>query len=238
MFPLTVKQVEKATPSDNGYEIYGINISTVKIMGFIEHSEEHATNKTYVINDGTGAIQCILYTTENVPTFSNYTYVKVFGNIRSLEGTTKLYVFHMSEVTVLDEMTYHILDCIHNFCKLTKQDKNATVCMLSYIIIIIIIIYFIIILIFIIIVRGLTTPQGNFGKQSIKNESTSSGTKDAVLQAIANAGTSEEGVSIELICRALQNKYSRDEIRKHCADLCDEGSIYSTIDEDHFLASG
>jgi hypothetical protein len=44
--------------------------------------------------------------------------------------------------------------------------------------------------------------------------------------------------SIDLIFKTLQGKYSRDEIRRHCTDLCDEGSIYSTIDEDHFLASG
>lgn len=88
------------------------------------------------------------------------------------------------------------------------------------------------------IVRGLSTPQGNLGRQSITNTSVSSGAKDAVLQAISNFGNSEEGVSIELIFKNLQAKYSRDEIRRQCTDLCDEGSIYSTIDEDHFLASG
>lgn len=133
IFPLTVKQIEKATIADSGYEIYGVPVNTVKIMGFIEHSEEHATNKTYVINDGTGSIQCILYNGENVLAYPNYSYVKVFGTIRALEGATKIMLYHMIEVTNLDEMTYHLLDCIHNFCKLTKTEKNATVCKFIFI---------------------------------------------------------------------------------------------------------
>jgi replication factor A2 len=125
---LAVKQIEKATTTDSGFEIYGVPVSTVKMMGFIEHSEEHATNKIYSINDGTGSIQCVFYTGENSVTYPNYSYVKVFGTIRVIEGVTKIMLYHMVEVQNMDEVTYHILDCIHHFCKLTKTEKNSTVC--------------------------------------------------------------------------------------------------------------
>ena len=97
-------------------------------MGFIEQLEEHSTNRTYVINDGTGSIQCVLYNNDNMISYPIFSYVKVYGTIRSLEGSTKLMLFHIDEVKNMDEMTYHLLDCIHNFCKMTKQDKSATVC--------------------------------------------------------------------------------------------------------------
>ena len=111
--------------TDSGFEVYNIPVSTVKIMGFIEAFEEHSTNRNYVINDGTGSIQCILYNNDSPINYAQHTYVKVFGTIRNLEGVNKLMTFHMMELKNLDEMTYHLLDCIHNFCKLTKPEKSA-----------------------------------------------------------------------------------------------------------------
>ena len=121
-----MKQISQATTSDgNGFEIYNTPVGNVKIMGFIENFEEHSTNKNYVINDGTGSIQCILYNSDTAVNYQKFAYVKAFGSIRAIDGENKLMTFHMMELKNLDEMTYHLLDCIHTYCKLTKPEKST-----------------------------------------------------------------------------------------------------------------
>ena len=48
-------------PSGDLFVIDNNAVHNVKIMGIIEMTEEHATNVTYRINDGTGVIECKLW---------------------------------------------------------------------------------------------------------------------------------------------------------------------------------
>ena len=130
--------------ADGSFEVYNTPVHTVKIMGFIESFEEHSTNRNYVINDGTGSIQCILYNSDSAIVYPQNAYVKVFGSIRVFEGVNKLMTFHMMELKNLDEMTYHLLDCMHNYCKLTKPEKSTCKLFIIFYIIILTIVFIII----------------------------------------------------------------------------------------------
>jgi len=47
-------------------------------------------------------------------------------------------------------------------------------------------------------------------------------------------GQSETGIASELVMQKLSAKCTKDEVMSAINELCMEGALYSTIDEDHF----
>ena len=47
-----------AKKEDDSYKVDGFEVFTVKIIGVVDSLQEHSTNVTFKINDGTGSFEC------------------------------------------------------------------------------------------------------------------------------------------------------------------------------------
>ena len=45
---------------------------------------------------------------------------------------------------------------------------------------------------------------------------------------------SYEGLSFDQVVQRLGNKYSREDLKRHIEELCDQGLLYSTNDDHHW----
>merc|ERR1712157_207253 len=86
---------------------------------------------------------------------------------------------------------------------------------------------------------------GGFGNQNNQQQQQMnsgfqgvSGLKGQVLQIIAHPqyGNSETGCNVETVFSSLSNQ-DVNAIREAIDDLCNDGHIYSTIDDDHYKCS-
>ena len=55
---MSLKALNEATFDDEIYRIDGIELHVVRIMGNVDSVDEHSTNMSYKVNDGTGVIEC------------------------------------------------------------------------------------------------------------------------------------------------------------------------------------
>jgi replication factor A2 len=58
LIPLTIKQLLTASHDDDVFKVDGADLFTVKLIGTIDGLEEHSTNFTFKLSDGTGVIEC------------------------------------------------------------------------------------------------------------------------------------------------------------------------------------
>ena len=60
IIPLTIKQVKQSIKNqlEDAYTVDGVTLHLIKLVATIETKEEHSTNFTYEISDGTGKIEC------------------------------------------------------------------------------------------------------------------------------------------------------------------------------------
>lgn len=124
--PVTIKQIKGSTNDGDSIKLDGVDLFLVKIMGFIENVEEHSTNLTYQLNDGTGVIECKDWISKDAGSNSapsshrENTFVSVTGNLREYEGRTHIQVYNISTVVNFNEMTHHLLDVILVHCQNTR----------------------------------------------------------------------------------------------------------------------
>lgn len=71
MTPLSVKQLLAANQIDDMYQVDGCEISIVKLVGIVEGVQEHSTNVTFRINDGSGIIECKHWIEKESSAYSN-----------------------------------------------------------------------------------------------------------------------------------------------------------------------
>jgi replication factor A2 len=116
LIPFTAKQLIGASqdPSGDLLKIDGTDVHTVKIMGIVEMVEEHATNITYRVNDGTGVIECKLWVEKDGgaskhQTCGQFSYVQVVGSLKTYEGVNHILVYKCTPVEDFNEMTHHFL---------------------------------------------------------------------------------------------------------------------------------
>jgi len=57
--PVSIKQLISAESDDGeAFRVDGAQLFQVKIIGFVESTATHSTNQVYIINDGSGAMEC------------------------------------------------------------------------------------------------------------------------------------------------------------------------------------
>lgn len=100
-------------------------VHTVKIMGIVEQVEQHATNITYRINDGSGAIECKLWVEKDGDASKHevcnqFSYIQVVGSLKSYEGRNHILVYKATPVEDFNEMTHHFLEVILTHLQHTK----------------------------------------------------------------------------------------------------------------------
>ncbi|KAM0055524.1 putative replication factor A protein [Helianthus debilis subsp. tardiflorus] len=101
LIPLTVKKINKALLSNDDKEnflIDGVDVNNVKLVGMVLNKAERVTDVSFVLDDGTGGIDCNRWVHEAVDTkemeaILEGMYVQVNGQLKVFQGRKQLAVF-------------------------------------------------------------------------------------------------------------------------------------------------
>ncbi|XP_042000962.1 replication protein A 32 kDa subunit A-like [Salvia splendens] len=227
MYPVTVKQIVEATPSDGDKSdilIDGISVYNVKLVGMVFDKTAKVTDVSFVIDDGTGRIGCKRWVndaqdTQEVEELTDGIYVRVHGHLSSYKGKKEIVLYAIRPVKGYNEIAYHFVECAHAHCTNTKLQKNGSVTLAS---------------------STATTP--NNGQQAITSSQVSQdhsmdglGSIDKMVLDYLQLPTSnakEQGIHRNEIAQKL--KISQEKIAETMESLESEGLVYSTIDEFHY----
>uniref|UniRef100_A0A3N7GAQ2 OB domain-containing protein n=1 Tax=Populus trichocarpa TaxID=3694 RepID=A0A3N7GAQ2_POPTR len=119
LFPLTVKQISNlASNNESNFIIDGAEVNNVTIVGRVSHKEDKASEYTFLVDDGTGQIECTKWVQESLDTEQMGEilvgmYVRVHGHLRGLQGRRFLNVFSIRPVTDFNEIPGHFIECIY-----------------------------------------------------------------------------------------------------------------------------
>ncbi|KAI3772074.1 hypothetical protein L6452_03248 [Arctium lappa] len=234
LVPLTVKQISKALLSNDdkvNFLIDGVDVNNVKLVGMIFNKAERVTDVSFVLDDGTGRIDCNRWVNDPVDTkemeaMVDGTYVRVHGQLKGFQGKKQLIVFGIKPVTDFDEITHHFVECIyvHSYnTKLTKLQASSSnqahipisaVNTPSY----------------------QTAPSNQFTGQYVADGL--KGIDKMVLDYLQLPGSlaRESGVHQEELVKQLG--IPLEKIMLALNGLVDEGLVYSSIDDCHFKSTG
>ncbi|KAG5225776.1 replication family protein [Salix suchowensis] len=106
LFPLTVKQINNLASNDeSNFIIDGAEVNNVTIVGRVSHKEDKASEHTFLVDDGTGQIECTKWVQESLDTEQMGEilvgmYVRVHGHLRG-------------PVADFNEIPSHFIECIY-----------------------------------------------------------------------------------------------------------------------------
>lgn len=131
LLPLTVKQISAAFQASDdkaNFLIDGVDVNNVKLVGLLCEKTERVTDVSFLLDDGTGRIDCHRWVNEAVDTkemelLSNGMYVKVHGHLKGFQGKKQLMVYSVRPVTDYNEIANHFADCIYVHCQNTRLQK-------------------------------------------------------------------------------------------------------------------
>ncbi|XP_057496002.1 replication protein A 32 kDa subunit B-like isoform X2 [Actinidia eriantha] len=234
LVPLTVKQISQAFQSSDdksNFLIDGIDVNNATLVGMVFNKAERITDVSFVLDDGTGRIDCIRWVNEAVDTkemeeISDGMYVRVHGHLKGFQGKKQLVVFSIRPLTDYNEIAYHFVECMYVHVDNTKLQAqggvttpnmpNSTVSTPS---------------------KGYqAAPQnlytGHYGMDGLK------GIDQMVIDYLQQPSclTWEKGVNLNEIAQQLSMPVEK--ITLSIKSLEDEGLVYSTIDEYHFKSTG
>ncbi|XP_061361724.1 replication protein A 32 kDa subunit B [Gastrolobium bilobum] len=121
LLPLTVKQINDAFHSSDDKTnliIDGVDVNNVTLVGRICNKAGRITDVTFVLDDGTGRIECSKWLQEAVDTnevegLLDGMYVRLHGHLKGFQGKRTLNVFSFRPVTDFNEIASHFIDCIY-----------------------------------------------------------------------------------------------------------------------------
>ncbi|PON73018.1 Replication factor A protein [Parasponia andersonii] len=237
LIPVTVKQISEAYHSGDeksNFVINGVEAANVTLVGLVSDKKERNTDVSIFLDDGTGRINCRRWVNENFDAkemegIEDGMYVRVNGHLKIFQGTRQLVAFSVRPVTNFDEISFHFIECIHNYLQGSKSQQGNAV----------------------------TRPQSSDSAFSTPVRSGSNGYQTApsnqlsgqisfdgqkgcdqlvldYLQLPSSIGK-EKGIHRDELSQQL--KIPAEKIMESIRSLEDEGLIYSTIDEFHFKSA-
>ncbi|XP_038695358.1 replication protein A 32 kDa subunit A isoform X2 [Tripterygium wilfordii] len=235
--PVTVKQINEASPASNeksSFVINGVDVTNVTLVGMVFDKAEKVTDVDFILDDGTGRIKCRRWVNEffdkkEMGAIQDGMYVRLNGHLKSHQGATELALFSARLVTNFDEIAFHFIDCIHFHLQNSKLQLGGGASQSQK------------------VDPSLNTPvhNGSNGYQTSPSNQFSmqfsvDGLKDRdqlVLEYLQQSSSSgqEKGTHRDEISRHL--KLPTEKIMESIRSLEDEGLIYSTVDEFHFKAA-
>lgn len=123
---VTIKQLIDAPADGDGIRVDGTEVSMVRLLGLVEHVEDHSTNKLYRIRDGTGVYDCKMWIEKDPSShlaeseIRPNTFVRVVGQIKEFAGTRHILLYNITPVVDWNELTHHMLEVILTHCQATK----------------------------------------------------------------------------------------------------------------------
>ncbi|XP_050215530.1 replication protein A 32 kDa subunit B isoform X2 [Mercurialis annua] len=230
LLPLTVKTIlELQSNDESNFVIDGVEVSTVTIVGRVSLKEDKASEYTFLVDDGTGQIECIRWVQERIDTeevegITVGKYVRIHGHLRGLQGRRFLNAFSIRPITDFNEITSHFIECIYVHFYNTRirgaapQAQLPSSTMGTSL-------------------KGYQTAPQDHSSTFFSIEGVNSPTGQMIMRFLLQPmyAANEDGVNRNLIARQLN--IPMDKLMEELQALIDNGSVYSTIDEDHFKST-
>ena len=229
--PTTIKMLHDAesTADDaNAFQIDGKQIAQMTIVGSIVSKTEKSTNVSLVIDDSTGQIEVVFWTTgdENEAvaakraTWVEGGYVKVMGSLRTFAGRRNVAATHIRTVEDFNQVTFHTLAVFETHAHNTMPriddagQKAAAPSGMSI----------------------SSTGGGGGGAMGAAYTGPPQFTdvQRAVFMALKSCSDSGTGLSVGDISSALKTVHQSVQVKQAIDFMANEGHIYPTIDDTHF----
>jgi len=213
-----------AANNEDTFSVDGHELNQISLVGVIQKPQSQPTNFNFQLDDGTGWIDVRIWDSEENTPFQaekqekwrEGTYVRVIGHLRSFSNRKSVIAFRVIPVENFNEITYHHLEAIHVHL-LHKHGQPQT------------------------------QPGGtNFFQGSKPHNATNYSARGgswtdvqrAVHACFCENGNSEHGLTVDFVVSRLVPRYQEGDIRDAVTSLGSEGHLYSTIDDEHFKATG
>jgi len=248
--PITARIIESAIKNMESGEllIHGEEPSMVLLVGQVESLVKQAASLEFTLNDSTGRVKARHFfpNQEARPEFDKLvsgSYVSVVANVRTAP-TVHLGVQFMTVVQSADEISYHMIEAAHASVKLQQTPKDPSTPAAK---------------------RPVASPMtaGSQGPSfspdvamspakevketatvapvpmsfaSAKVKLAGDELKNAIIEFLRKEGpaSGEIGVGLAQVGAGLEATPLAD-IKGCLANLLDEGDVYTTLDDDHFL---
>lgn len=222
--PVMIKEVLEAP--EEGFTIEGMEVGEVVVLGQIREVEKTATKTTYKIEDSTGSLDVIQWTSDGPVEAEHFegSYIKAVGSMRTQGEKKHLMAFQVLDCPSQEERDFHLLQVVHSHLKLkqlhakmTGQEEMDQ--------------------------SGLSNSMMGGGIGSSFGGTMSMGTSSSAsfgnktydtVYSLIKQSTESEGINVNSIYAVVQGKMSRGEMDGAIEYLSNEGHIYSTVDDDHF----
>ncbi|XVE79986.1 hypothetical protein DITRI_Ditri14bG0102100 [Diplodiscus trichospermus] len=228
LIPLTVKQLkDHSRGGESGISIDGVDVNNIVLVGMVSKIDNAVSDCTFRVDDGTGWVECTKWIHEHVDSaevdaISVGMYVRVHGQLKSIQSRRTLHTFSIRALTDFNEIANHFIECIYVHLYNTKlrggmttqpQVRNSIISNPT---------------------RGFQTNLSNqFSGQYNTDEEQNLGVTSMVLNYLRRPAclASEMGVRSDVVARELN--ISLDKIRETLEYLSSEGLVYTTTD-DHY----
>ncbi|XP_007014252.2 PREDICTED: replication protein A 32 kDa subunit B isoform X1 [Theobroma cacao] len=228
LIPLTVKQLKDLSRGgESGISIDGVDVNNIVLVGMVSKIDNAVSDCTFRVDDGTGWVECTKWIHEpvdsaEVDAISVGIYVRVYGQLKSIQSRRTLHTFSIRPLTDFNEIVNHFAECIYVHLYNTKlrggvttqpQVTNSVVSNP---------------------IKGYQTNLSNqLSGQYNTDEQQILGVSSMVLNYLRRPAclASETGVRSDVVARELN--ISLDKIRTTLEYLSSEGLVYTTTD-DHY----
>jgi len=237
--PLTIKQIVEAEDPkfDESLTINGRQVSQVSVVGVIVRIDVQSTHTSYVIEDGTSQILVKIWNSgeskniqdRNLQNLKEQMYVRVIGRVNVFKGQKSLVGFAVLPITDFNDVTLHFIECIYShLTSIVPQNSNNA---------------------------SQTTLNSQFNNNynnnnnnnnnnnpintSIPLNTLSVSTLEQKILSIVSSPhfiSTDAGCFIEDLFKVLPNE-NVTRIRESIEKLLEEGTLYTTIDDEHIKSS-
>eukprot|EP00898_Chlorokybus_atmophyticus_P003132 jgi/Chlat1/381/Chrsp10S01526 len=213
LLALTIRQADGAVHVSSGeFHVDGVALHTVTMVGRVTEAVENATTYEMTLHDGTGSIK-----------------VTKFKSQEDEAAGSQCDWGKGQPVTDFNEVTYHFLECIQSHLINTKGlvpggDGGAQLPQPAHI--------------------GAQYQPSGLASSAVGGGAAGGGgggagsVNDRVLEVFSEpaANQSEPGLNVDHVAAVL--RMDKETIKRAVDYLVSEGHLYSTIDDDHFKATG
>ncbi|KAJ8543075.1 hypothetical protein K7X08_005598 [Anisodus acutangulus] len=232
LLPLTVKQISQAIQSSDdksNFVVDGVDVNNVRLVGMSFKKSERVTDVSFVIDDGTGRIECTRWVNDAVDTkemeeVSDGMYVRVHGHLKGFQGKTQLVIFAIRPITDYNEVATHFLECIYVHHCNRKPQSGLSVSTPGQTD----------------VPAAVSAPSSAYNSSQFSGQLNIDGLKGIekiVIDYLEQPSSLAQEKGIHRNEIAQQLKVPLEKIMEAIASLESEGLIYSTIDECHYKST-
>eukprot|EP01038_Epipyxis_sp_PR26KG_P005531 gene5531-7648_t len=243
--PYSVRQILGTNKEDDVFKVDGSELHIVKLIGTISQLVENSTNMVFNLNDGTGTIECKRWLEKENGVadgfaaigIREYSLVQLFGTLREYDNRIHILVYRVFPIQDWNVLTHHLLEVTLTHFVATKGPIPGSQQAQAF------------------NPNSVTPAPGagyshaNYGMGSqMQGRSLDSAVKgervgfnDMIYKVFSDLSSNNNdpvGITYTDVLQYLTvkgNRVSLEQLRKAVLELSNDGRIFSTIDDDHYL---